>query len=45
MGSRLDCLDFVDVGRSLGNGRAGLVVAPVWDSGEDAWLPGRMTML
>ena len=37
--------DFVDVGRSLGFGRAGLVVAPAWDFGVDGWLHGRMAML
>jgi len=37
--------DFVDVGRSLSLGRAGLVVAPAWDFGQDAWLHGRMAML
>jgi apolipoprotein N-acyltransferase len=36
--------DFVDVGRSLGISRAGLVVAPAWDFGVDAWLHGRMAM-
>jgi predicted amidohydrolase len=37
--------DFVDVGRSLGRGRAGLVVAPAWDFRMDGWLHGRMAML
>jgi len=37
--------DFVDVSRSLGAGRAGLVLAPAWDFREDGWLHGRMAML
>lgn len=37
--------DFIDIGRSLGEARAGLVVAPAWDFGRDAWLHGRMAVL
>ena len=37
--------DVAIVGRGLGIGGAGLVVAPAWDFGQGAWLHGRMAML